>query len=90
MAVLRSCALDLQRLALLLSNLLFSKFPLATIAISSLTTISNPPGPPPSPHFFSNNNAVYPFMAYSDRSEELKKKVGGFFETPAAGPGLGS
>jgi hypothetical protein len=41
MAVLPSCALDSQRLALLLGNLLFSNFPLAAITISFLTTISN-------------------------------------------------
>jgi hypothetical protein len=74
MAVLRSCALDIQRLALLLGPwqpalalASTSPWPLATTAISSssLAAISAPP-----PHFFSNSNVVY-----SDRSEELKRKL---------------
>ena len=65
-ALLTSSAL---RFSLLLGNLLFSNFPLATTTISSLTTISKSPSPPIS-HFFSNNNVVY-----SDRSEKLKKKL---------------
>jgi hypothetical protein len=64
-ALLASSAL---RFSLLLGNLLFSNFPLATTTISALTTISNPP--PPISHFFSNNNVVY-----SDRREKLKKKL---------------
>jgi hypothetical protein len=49
------------RFSLLLGNLLFSNFPLATTTISSLTTISKSPSPPPPPisHFFSNNNYLY-------------------------------
>jgi hypothetical protein len=59
------------RFSLLLGNLLFSNFPLATTTIFSLTTISKSPSPPPHfPFFFSNNNVVY-----SDRSEKLKKKL---------------
>jgi hypothetical protein len=60
------------RFSLLLGNLLFSNFPLATTTISSLTPISKSP-PPPISHFFSNNNVVY-----SDRSEKLKKKLAKF------------
>jgi hypothetical protein len=56
------------RFSLLLDNLRFGNFPLATTTISSLTTISK--SPPPISHFFSNNNVVY-----SDRSEKLKKKL---------------
>jgi hypothetical protein len=55
------------RFSLLLGNLLFSNFPLATTTIS-LTTISK--SPPPHFPFFSNNSVVD-----SDRSEELKKKL---------------
>jgi hypothetical protein len=67
-ALLTSSAL---RFSLLLVNLLFSKFPLATPTISSWTTISKSPSPPPPiSQFFLNNNVVY-----SDRSEELKKKL---------------
>ena len=44
-AMPRSCALDLNRLALLLGHLLLSPFLLA--AISSMTTISQAPPPPP-------------------------------------------
>jgi hypothetical protein len=64
------------RFSLLLGNLLFSNFPLATTTISKSPP---PPPPPPISHFFSNNNVVY-----SDRSEKLKKKLAIFFETPAA------
>jgi hypothetical protein len=69
-AFLRSWHLaSASRFSLLLGNLLFSNSPLATTTISSLTTISKSP-PPHISHFFSNNN-----VAYSDRSEKLKKKL---------------
>ena len=48
-AMLRSCALDLNRLALLLGHLLLSPFLLA--AISSMTTISQAPPPLPPIYF---------------------------------------
>jgi hypothetical protein len=77
-ALLASSAL---RFSLLLGKLFFSCFPLAPPTIPPLTTTPKPPPPPPPiSHFFSNNNIVY-----SDRSEELKKKLAIFFETPAAG-----
>jgi hypothetical protein len=66
-ALLTSSAL---RFSLLLGNLLFSNFPLATTTISSLTAISKSPSPPPISHIFSHHNVVY-----SDRSEKLKKKL---------------
>jgi hypothetical protein len=66
-ALLASSAL---RFSLLLGNLLFSNFPLATTAIFSFYPIAKSPPPPPISLFFSNSNVVY-----SDRSEELKKKL---------------
>jgi hypothetical protein len=70
MAVLRSCALDIQRLALLLGPwqpslaLATSPWPLATTAISSssLAAISTPP-----PIFFRTAMSFIPIEARSSR-----------------------
>jgi hypothetical protein len=66
-ALLASSAL---RFSLLLGNLLFINFPLATTTISSLPTTSNPP-PPPFPIFFRTTMSFIPIEA----SEERKKKL---------------
>jgi hypothetical protein len=71
-ALLASSAL---RFSLLLGNLLFSSFPLATTTISSLTIISKSHFP----FFFEQQCRLF-------RSKrEAQEKVSDFFETPAVG-----